>query len=125
MAYHWARLIEVLYAAERTAELAKILNILNAEVRNLPKPLIAEQIGTGACEAPRGTLFHAYRADARAIILKLNLVVATQHNAAAICRSVFQAASQLISDGQISERITNRIEMAYRAYDPCLACATH
>ena len=125
MAYHWARLVEVLYAAERTAELANNLNILNAHVRNLPKPLIAERDGTGACEAPRGTLFHAYRADARAIILKLNLVVATQHNAAAICRSVFQAAAQLIPDGQVSERITNRIEMAYRAYDPCLACATH
>ena len=125
MAYHWARLIEVLYAAERTAELAGDSNILCAEVRNLPKPLLTERSGIGACEAPRGTLFHTYQANSQAIILKLNLVVATQHNAAAICRSVFQAASQLISDGQVTERITNRIEMAYRAYDPCLACATH
>jgi F420-non-reducing hydrogenase large subunit len=125
MAYHWARLIEVLYAAERTAELAREQNILNTEVRILPNPLMTERSGTGACEAPRGTLFHAYRANAQAMILKLNLVVATQHNAAAICRSVYQAASQLISDGQASDRITNRIEMAYRAYDPCLACATH
>jgi F420-non-reducing hydrogenase large subunit len=125
MAYHWARLIEVLYAAERTAEIAEDSNILHAEVRNLPKPLIGERSGTGACEAPRGTLFHAYQANAQAMILKLNLVVATQHNAAAICRSVYQAASLLISKGQISEPITNRIEMAYRAYDPCLACATH
>jgi F420-non-reducing hydrogenase large subunit len=125
MAYHWARLIEVLYAAERTAELARDPNILQAEVRNLPTPLLTERSGVGACEAPRGTLFHVYQADPRAIILKLNLVVATQHNAAAICRSVFQAASQLISGGQVSERITNRVEMAYRAYDPCLACATH
>jgi F420-non-reducing hydrogenase large subunit len=126
MAYHWARLIEVLYAAERTAELAREPSMLHTEVRFLPNPLLTEQSsGTGACEAPRGTLFHAYQTDAQAIILKLNLVVATQHNAAAICRSVFQAASQLISDGQVSERITNRVEMAYRAYDPCLACATH
>ena len=125
MAYHWARLIEVLYAAERTAELARDSNILHPKVRNLPKPLLTERSGTGACEAPRGTLLHAYQANSQAIILKLNLVVATQHNAAAICRSVYQAASGLISDGQISERITNRIEMAYRAYDPCLACATH
>ncbi|MBI5590464.1 MAG: Ni/Fe hydrogenase subunit alpha [Deltaproteobacteria bacterium] len=125
MAYHWARLIEVLYAAERTAELAGDSNILSAEIRNLPKPMLTEQSGTGACEAPRGTLFHDYRANSRAMILKLNLVVATQHNAAAICRSVYQAASRLISDGRVSERITNRIEMAYRAYDPCLACATH
>jgi F420-non-reducing hydrogenase large subunit len=125
MAYHWARLIEVLYAAERTAELIRDSNILHAKVRNLPKPLIGERSGTGACEAPRGTLFHVYQANSQAIILKLNLVVATQHNAAAICRSVYQAASHLISGGQISELITNRIEMAYRAYDPCLACATH
>jgi F420-non-reducing hydrogenase large subunit len=125
MAYHWARLIEVLYAAERTAELAKDSNLLDSHVRNLPEPLAADRSGTGACEAPRGTLFHAYQTDAQAMILKLNLVVATQHNAAAICRSVFQAASQLISDGLVSERITNRIEIAYRAYDPCLACATH
>jgi F420-non-reducing hydrogenase large subunit len=125
MAYHWARLIEVLYAAERTAELAREPDILHTEVRTLPKPLLTERSGTGACEAPRGTLFHVYQADGQAMILKLNLVVATQHNAAAICRSVFQAASQLISNGQVSERITNRIEMAYRAYDPCLACATH
>ncbi len=125
MAYHWARLIEVLYAAERTAEIAADANILDTEVRSLPKPLLTEQSGTGACEAPRGTLFHSYLADSQAIIQKLNLVVATQHNAAAICHSVYQAASQLISDGQISESILNRIEMAYRAYDPCLACATH
>ena len=125
LAYHWARLIEVLYAAERTAELAGDPNILHSEVRNLPKPLLTERSGTGACEAPRGTLFHVYQANAQAMILKLNLVVATQHNAAAICHSICQAASGLISDGQISERITNRIEMAYRAYDPCLACATH
>ena len=125
MAYHWARLIEVLYAAERTAELAADSNILHSEVRNLPKPLLSGQSGTGACEAPRGTLFHDYRSDSNAMILKLNLVVATQHNAAAICRSVYQAASQLISDGQVSERISRQIEMAYRAYDPCLACATH
>jgi F420-non-reducing hydrogenase large subunit len=125
MAYHWARLIEVLYAAERTAELAGDPNMLHAEVRILPRPLLTERSGTGACEAPRGTLFHVYRADTRAIILKLNLVVATQHNAAAICRSVHQVASGLISDGRISERSTHRIEMAYRAYDPCLACATH
>ncbi len=125
MAYHWARLIEVLYAAERTAELANNPMILDSEIRRLPAPLTAARSGTGACEAPRGTLFHAYQADTRAIISKLNLVVATQHNAAAICRSVFQAASQLIPDGRVSERTTRRIEMAYRAYDPCLACATH
>ena len=71
MAYHWARLIEVLYAAERTAELAGDSNILNAEVRNLPKPLTGERSGTGACEAPRGTLFHAYQANGQAIIIEL------------------------------------------------------
>lgn len=125
MAYHWARLIEVLYAAERTAELAGDSSILHSEVRTLPNSLLSERSGTGACEAPRGTLFHDYQANSQAIILKLNLVVATQHNAAAICRSVYQAASGLISHGQMSAQAINRIEMAYRAYDPCLACATH
>jgi F420-non-reducing hydrogenase large subunit len=125
MAYHWARLIEVLYAAERTAELARDSRILHTEVRNLPNPLTSEQSGTGACEAPRGILFHAYQANTHALILKLNLLVATQQNAAAICRSVYQVASRLIPDEPISERTINRIEMAYRAYDPCLACATH
>ena len=113
MAYHWARLIEVLYAAERTAELAREPNMLHAEVRNLPKPLLTERSGTGACEAPRGTLFHAYQADAQAMILKLNLVVATQHNAAAICRSVFQAASQLIS-GRTGFRADQRTGSKWR-----------
>ena len=103
MAYHWARLIEVLHAAERTAELVGDSNILCAEVRNLPEPLLTERSGIGACEAPRGTLIRTYQANSQAIILKLNLVVATQHNAAAICRSVFQAASQLISYGQVTE----------------------
>jgi F420-non-reducing hydrogenase large subunit len=125
MAYHWARLIEVLHAAERTAELAKDPNICDPIVRTLPAQLLTERSGTGACEAPRGTLFHVYQADANAMILKLNLVVATQHNAAAICQSVSQAASNLISNGVFTEVIANRIEMAYRAYDPCLACATH
>ena len=125
LAYHWARLIEVLYAAERTAELAKRTGSASTGNSNSTQSATAERSGTGACEAPRGTLFHVYQSNPQAMILKLNLVVATQHNAAAICRSVFQAASQLISDGLITEQISNRIEMAYRAYDPCLACATH
>ncbi|MBW1895822.1 MAG: Ni/Fe hydrogenase subunit alpha [Deltaproteobacteria bacterium] len=123
MAYHWARLIEVLYAAERMDELARDEEITSPKVRNLPsqKP----QEGFGVCEAPRGTLFHHYETDERGIVRKLNLLVATQNSAAAICLSVEKAARSLIKGGHVSDDILNRVEMAFRAYDPCLACATH
>ncbi len=126
LAYHWARLIEALYAAERVAELAADPDIVSSEIRNIPSHLPDEGgMGSGGCEAPRGTLFHSYQASTDGIIQKLNLLVGTQHNAAALYRSVHQAASMLITDGRVSDAILNRIEMAYRAYDPCLACATH
>ena len=125
LAYHWARLIEILHAAERVAELAIDPDVISSEIRNIPAPLQSEQSGSGVCEAPRGTLFHVYHSSADGIIQKLNLMVGTQHNAAALYRSVHQAASMLITNGQISDAVLNRIEMAYRAYDPCLACATH
>ena len=121
--YHWARLIEVLYAAERMVVLTDRPELSDAHVRNLPTQSPAE--GVGVCEAPRGTLSHHYRTDTRAIVKQLNLLVATQNNAAAICLSVEKAARALIKNGAVTDRILNQVEMAYRAYDPCLACATH
>ncbi len=123
LAYHWARLIEVLYAAERMQELAADEEITSPNVRNLPSQTPKE--GVGVCEAPRGTLFHHYKTDENAIIEKLNLLVATQNSAAAICMSVEKAARAVIKDGNVSDGKLNVVEMAFRAYDPCLACATH
>ena len=123
LAYHWARLIEVLYAAERMVDLVEDDDITDPKVRNIPKETPKE--GIGACEAPRGTLFHHYETDDLGILQRVNLLVATQNNAAPICMSVEKAARGLIKGGYVSDGILNMIEMAFRAYDPCLACATH
>jgi F420-non-reducing hydrogenase large subunit len=121
--YHWARLIEVLFAAERMAELADLPELTDGHVRNLP--VRSGRIGVGVCEAPRGTLIHHYDTDADAIATGLNLLVATQNNAGAIALSIEQAARALIKNGVVTDTILQQVEMAYRAYDPCLACATH
>lgn len=123
MLYHWARLIEVLYAAERMVELARRRELTDPHVRNLPDRKPSQ--GVGVCEAPRGTLIHHYQTDARAIVKRLNLLVATQNNAGAICLSVEKAARALIKNGHVTDNLLHQVEMAYRAYDPCLACATH
>ncbi len=123
LAYHWARLVEVLYAAERMGELARDEELTSPNVRNLPKEIPEE--GFGVCEAPRGTLFHHYTTDGQGMIEKSNLLVATQNSAAAICMSIEKAARAFIKGGRVSDAILNMIEMAFRAYDPCLACATH
>ena len=122
-AYHWARLIEVLYAAERMVEIVDDREITGSHVRNLPQ--CKPDGGTGVCEAPRGTLFHHYRSDGRGIVTAAHLVVATQNNAAAISLSIGKAARAVARDGVIPDRMLNLVEMAFRAYDPCLACATH
>lgn len=123
MAYHWARLIESLYAAERMQELAAEERLTRQDVRTPIEPGGGE--GTGVCEAPRGTLFHRYLVDGDGIVESANLVVATQHNGAAINMSVEAVARALIREGVIPQHIENRVEMAFRAYDPCLACAAH
>ncbi|MFH1784290.1 MAG: Ni/Fe hydrogenase subunit alpha [bacterium] len=123
LAYHWARLVEVLYAAERMEELADDPELTNPDVRNIPKQAPTE--GIGVCEAPRGTLFHHYKTDKNAIIQKVNLLVATQNNSAAISMSVEKAARSLIKNGKVDDGLLNMVEIAFRAYDPCLACATH
>jgi F420-non-reducing hydrogenase large subunit len=79
----------------------------------------------GVVEAPRGTLFHHYETDERGVVTAANLIVATQNNAARIAMSVDKAAKGLISRGKVDDGILNKIEMAFRAYDPCHACATH
>lgn len=123
LANHWARLVEMLYAAERMAELAADPELANEHVRVLPTAIPEE--GIGVVEAPRGTLIHHYTTDERGLIESANLIVATQNNAARIAMSVEKAARQVISAGQIAEGSLNKVEMAVRAYDPCLGCATH
>ncbi|MGB9671767.1 MAG: Ni/Fe hydrogenase subunit alpha [Candidatus Bathyarchaeales archaeon] len=122
LAYHWARLIELLYAAERALELITDPEITGKDIRNKPgKP----GEGVGIVEAARGTLIHHYILDEKALAKKVNLIVATTHNAPSICISIKNAAKALIKEGKVSDGILNMVEMAFRAYDPCFACATH
>jgi F420-non-reducing hydrogenase large subunit len=124
LATHWARLVELLYSAERLLELSQDPEITSPNIRTIPtaKP----DVGVGIVEAPRGTLTHHYITDENGIIKKANLIVATVNNAAAVNMSVNKAARALIKPGkEITEGLLNRIEMAWRPYDLCLACATH
>jgi F420-non-reducing hydrogenase large subunit len=124
LATHWARLIELLYAAERLVELATDPEITSPHVRNIPTEKPDE--GVGIVEAPRGTLTHHFITDERGIVKKANLIVGTTNNYAPISISVKKAAQAFIQKGQIvSEGILNRVEMAFRSYDPCFGCATH
>jgi len=124
LATHWARLIELVYAAERMLELATDVEITSPNVRTIPTATPGE--GVGVVEAPRGVLIHHYQADERGIARKVNLIVGTAHNYGGIAMSVKKAAQGLITKGTVvTEGLLNRIEMAFRAYDPCLACATH
>jgi F420-non-reducing hydrogenase large subunit len=123
LANHWARLIELLYAAEQSVELAKDPEIVNPNVRTIPKEIPKE--GIGVVEAPRGTLFHHYQTNEKGVITMANLIVATQNNAARIAMSVDKAARGLIKGGQVNDGLLNMIEMGFRAYDPCHGCATH
>jgi len=124
LATHWARLIEILYAAERMVELVQDPEITSPDIRSIPTATPDE--GVGIVEAPRGTLTHHYITDERGVIKKCNLIVGTTNNYAAISMSIKKAAEDLIKPGkEITEGLLNRIEMAWRPYDLCLACATH
>ncbi|MHC4414596.1 MAG: Ni/Fe hydrogenase subunit alpha [Planctomycetota bacterium] len=123
LANHWARVVELLYAAERMKELADDPELTDPEVRTIPTGTPRE--GIGVVEAPRGTLFHHYQSDDRGVLKSANLIVATQNNSARIAMSVEKAAKGLVSAENVSDGVLNMVEMAFRAYDPCHACATH
>jgi F420-non-reducing hydrogenase large subunit len=124
LATHWARLVEVLYAAERVLELAEDPEITSPNVRRIPTETPTE--GVGIVEAPRGTLTHHYVTDERGLLKSINLIVGTTNNYAAISMSIKRAAQGLIQPGvEVTDGILNTIEMAFRAYDPCFGCATH
>jgi F420-non-reducing hydrogenase large subunit len=116
MLFHWARLIELLYACERVVELLGDKDITDHHVRDAVTPKAGR--GVGCVEAPRGSLIHDYTTDENGCITRANIIVGTTHNLAPINMSVKQAAKQLIRNGNITEGLLNRVEMAMRAYDP-------
>ncbi len=124
LATHWARLIELLYAAERSLELVEDPDITGEDIRTIPTETPTE--GVGIVEAPRGTLTHHYVTDEHGRLTKVNLIVGTTNNYASIDLAIIKAAKELIQPGvAVSEAVLNQIEMAFRSYDPCFGCATH
>ncbi|MGA3287853.1 MAG: Ni/Fe hydrogenase subunit alpha [Bacteroidota bacterium] len=123
LANHWARVVEMLQAAERCVELVNDIEITSKDIRTIPTK--TPTVGVGIVEAPRGTLIHHYETDERGLITKVNLIVATAHNGARIAMGIDKAAKGLIHGGKVNDGLLNMIEMAFRAYDPCNACATH
>lgn len=124
LAMHWARLVELLYAAERCLELALDPDITGKELR-APLGIIPGE-GVGIVEAQRGTLTHHYWTDDKGVVTKVNLIVGTTNNHGAISMSIKKAAEGFIKKGvEVSDGVLNMIEMAFRAYDPCFSCATH
>ena len=124
LAMHWARLVELLYAAEHCLELATDPDIIGKELRTPITSIVGEGVDT--VEAQRGTLTHHYWTDDKGIVTKVNIIVGTTNNNAAINMSIKKAAQGLIKKGvEVTDGILNMIEMAFRAYDPCFSCATH
>jgi len=121
--YHYARLIEALYALERIAELLADPAIVGTKVRAHADVNNLE--GIGVIEAPRGTLIHHYKVDDNGAIVWANLIVATGHNNLAIGRGILQVARRFVDGNKIQEGATNRVSALVRAYDPCLSCASH
>ena len=123
-ATHWARLIELMQAAETVQQLVADPDITSKDVRAVPTETPTE--GVGIVEAPRGTLTHHYWTDENGVITRVNLIVGTTNNYGPIAMSVDKAARSLISSGTVvTEGLLDRIEMGFRAYDPCFGCATH
>lgn len=121
--YHYARLIETLFAAERVAELLNDPDILQNDIMNTRHEFKGE--GVGVIEAPRGTLFHHYWAKPNGQLERVNLIVSTGHNNWAMSNAVDSVAKTYITGPDIHEGLLNRVEAAIRAYDPCLSCSTH
>lgn len=121
--YHWARLIEIFYAIERAEQILADPDLMSKDVRI--KLEIKAGEGVGIIEAPRGTLFHHYKCDDKGTITMCNMIVATIGNNGGINMSVKEAAKQYVNASRLDEPVMNMVEMAIRAYDPCLSCSTH
>jgi NAD-reducing hydrogenase large subunit len=121
--YHYARLIEDLYAIERAKEILLDPDVISTDLATDYAALTGE--GVGCLEAPRGTLFHHYKTDSNGMLTKVNLIVATGHNNWAMSNSVEMVAKTFVDGKKLTEGMLNRVEAAIRAYDPCLSCSTH
>jgi NAD-reducing hydrogenase large subunit len=122
LAYHWARMIEMLHAAEAIKEL---LHDADLQGNDLVVKGERQERGIGMIEAPRGTLIHHYRVDENDQVIRANLIVSTTHNNQAMNEAVRQVARQYLDGRKLTEGLLNHIEVAVRAFDPCLSCATH
>jgi len=121
--FHYARLIEALFATERVSILLNDADILSKDILNTHHQYQGE--GIGVIEAPRGTLFHHYWVSKNGQIQKVNLIVATGNNNWAMCEAVDRVAKRYVKGPNITEGMLNRVEAAVRAHDPCLSCSTH
>lgn len=121
--YHYARLIEILFALERIGEIVSDPQLTGKHFRALAG--VNELVGVGAAEAPRGTLFHEYHVDEHGILRKVNLLIATGQNNLAMNETVLQIARKHLSGATVTEGFLNRVEHGIRLFDPCLSCSTH
>jgi len=123
--YHYARLIEIVYALERIGELLDDPDILSEDIRAYPTTDKIGGQGVGVIEAPRGTLFHDYSTDENGLLTRINLIVATGNNNWAMHTASGLVAKAFVDGNKLTEGMLNRVEAAIRCYDPCLSCATH
>lgn len=123
--YHYARLIELVYALERIAQLLDDPDILSTDIRAYPSSKKLAGQGVGVVEAPRGTLFHDYATDENGQLTRVNLIVATGNNNWAMHTASGLVAKAFVDGNKLTEGMLNRVEAAIRCYDPCLSCATH
>ena len=123
--YHYARLIEALYALERIGQLLDDPEIMSNDVRAVPCETHVPSQGVGVIEAPRGTLFHDYSTDENGLLTRVNLIVATGNNNWAMHLAAGQVAKAYVNGNKLTEGMLNRVEAAIRCYDPCLSCSTH
>jgi NAD-reducing hydrogenase large subunit len=121
--FHLARLIEMLHCMERIQEILEDPELFSHDIQ--AKALRNRTEGIGACEAPRGTLFHHYHVDGNGLMMKVNLLIATAQNNLAMNRAVEQTARRFVKPDALEEGMLNRVEAAIRCFDPCLSCSTH
>jgi NAD-reducing hydrogenase large subunit len=122
LAFHWARMIEMLHCAEAIKELLHDPDILSNDLVVKGEKRLE---GIGVIEAPRGTLFHHYRINEDDVITQANLIVSTTNNNQAMNEAVRAVAARYLDGNELTEGLLNHLEVAIRAYDPCLSCATH
>jgi len=122
LAYHWTRIIEMLHAAELIKDLLHDYDLLSDDLMVEGE---RKMEGIGVIEAPRGTLFHHYRVDENDLITMANLIVSTTNNNQAMNEAVRHVARRYLHGREVTEGLLNHIEVAIRAFDPCLSCATH